>query len=311
MTRRWIAFAACCALLGGCFQAPDVPRERLPRFVEPASAAPRIALVLGSGGPRGFAHIGVLKALEQSGIRCDLIVGSSVGSMVGALYASGMRAPEMEKLAYGLNVLELMEWRTLGGGVASGAAVENFVNARVHGAPIERLKIEFVAAATRLRDRKLVLFNRGDTGLAVRASGASPGQFEPVRIGDELYVDADEASPVPIRVARELGARVVIAVDVSAYLADTPASAPREWVVKDERRARQIAAEAPLADVMVHPNLGYYAGHTEDYRRRVIALAEKATLEKLPAIQAAIARAGIARPQNASTARMPAGEASR
>jgi len=311
MMSRWIALAACCALLGGCVGAPDVPKERLPRFVEPANAAPRVALVLGSGGPRGFAHIGVLKALEQSGIRCDLIVGSSVGSMVGALYASGMGAAEMEKLAYGLNVLELMEWRNLGGGVASGAAVENFINARVHGVPIEGLKTEFVAAATRLRDRKLVLFNRGDTGLAVRASGASPGQFEPVRIGDELYVDADEASPVPIRAARGLGAKVVIAVDVSAYLADTPASVPREWVVKDERRARQIAAEAPLADIMVHPNLGYYAGHNEDYRRRVIGLAEKATLEKLPAIRAALARAGIAGAQNASTARMPAGEASR
>ena len=205
MMIRWIALAACCALLGGCYRAPDVPPERLPRFVEPASASPRLALVLGSGGPRGFAHIGVLKALEGSGIRCDLIVGSSVGSMVGALYASGMGAAEMEKLAYGLNVLELMEWRTLGGGVASGAAVENFINARVQGIPIEGLKTEFVAAATRLRDHKLVLFNHGDTGLAVRASGASPGQFEPVRIGSELYVDADEASPVPIRAARRLG----------------------------------------------------------------------------------------------------------
>jgi len=307
----WIAIAACCALLAGCTQAPEVAKERLPRFVESPGTSPRVALVLGSGGPRGFAHIGVLKALEESGIHCDLIVGSSVGSMVGALYAGGLSAGEMETLAYHLNVLELMEWRTLGVGVASGAAVENFVNARVHGVPIERLKIEFVAAATRLRDGKLVLFNRGDTGLAVRASGASPGQFEPVRIGDELYVDGDEASPVPIRAARRLGAKVVIAVDVSAYLADTPASAPREWVVKDERRARQVAAEAPFADVLVHPNLGYYAGHTEDYRRRVIALAERATLEKLPAIQAALARAGVALSQNASTGRMPAGEASR
>jgi NTE family protein len=187
--------------------------------------------------------------------------------------------------------------------VASGAVVENFINARVHGAPIERLKIEFVAAATRLRDRKLVLFNHGDTGLAVRASGASPGQFEPVRIGDELYVDADEASPVPIRAARGLGAKVVIAVDVSAYLADTPASVPREWVVKDERRARQIAAEAPLADIMVHPNLGYYAG-TRGLPSPVIALAEKATLEKLPAIRPR-SRAAIPRPQNASTGGCP------
>jgi NTE family protein len=311
MTVRALAIAACCALLAGCARAPEVPTERLPRFVEFAGAPPRVALVLGSGGPRGFAHIGVLKALERNGIGCDLIVGSSVGSMVGALYAAGMGAVEMERLAYQLNILELMEWRTLGGGVASGAAVENFVNARVHGAPIERLKIGFAAAATRLRDGKLALFNHGDTGLAVRASGASPGQFEPVRIGDEVYVDGDEASPVPIRAARGLGARVDIAVDVSAYAADTPPSVPREWVEKDERRARQVAAEAPFADVLVHPNLGYYAGHSEEYRRRVIALAERATLEKLPAIRAALARAGVAGPQNASTGRMPAGEASR
>ncbi len=311
MRPRGLAIAACCALLAGCAQAPEVTKDRLPRFIELPPPPPRVALVLGSGGPRGFAHIGVLKALEQSGIHCDLIVGSSVGSMVGALYAAGMGAVEMERLAYGLNVLELMEWRSLGGGVASGAAVENFVNARVHGAPIERLKIGFAAAATRVRDGKLVLFNHGDTGLAVRASGASPGEFAPVRIGEESYVDGDEASPVPIRAARGLGAKVVIAVDVSAYLAETPAGVPREWVVKDERRARQVAAEAPLADVLVHPNLGYYAGHSEDYRRRVIALAERATLEKVPAIRAALARAGVVPAQNASTARMPAGEASR
>jgi NTE family protein len=270
-----------------------------------------VALVLGSGGPRGFAHIGVLKALEDSGVKPDLILGSSVGSMVGALYAGGLSARELEKLAYEINVLEFFEFRSLGGGLATGGAIQSYVNTRVAGRPIERLKIPFVAAATRLSDGKLALFNAGDTGLAVRASGASPGQFEPVRIGDQLYVDGDEVSPVPIHAARSLGAKVVIAVDVSAYLSDTPTTARPEWVVKDERRARQVAAESPEADVMLHPNIGYYAGHTEAYRHNVIGIAERVTRDKLPAIRAALARAGVPLPQTASTARMPSVDASR
>ena len=301
--------AAACALLAGCnFTGTSVPPERMPRFEANGGPAPRVALVLGSGGPRGFAHIGALKALDEAGVKPDIIIGSSVGSMVGALYAAGMSAAELERLAYELNVMEFFETPLLWGGLASGRAVQAYVNERVKGKPIESLRIPFVAAATRVSDGRLVLFNRGDTGLAVRASGASPGEFEPVKLGGELYMDADEVSPVPIRAARQLGAKVVIAVDVSAYLEDTPPNAPREWVEKDERRARQVAAEAREADVFVHPNIGYYAGHTEAYRRNVIAIAERVTREKLPAIRAALARAGD---QNVSTARSPAGEASR
>jgi NTE family protein len=314
MARPCRAILACALLaLAGCDFSGEVPRERLPRFVEPAAHTPGVTLVLGSGGPRGFAHIGVLKVLEENGIRPDLIVGSSVGSMVGALYAAGLSAADLERLAYQINVMEFFELSMLRGGPASGTAVQSYVNERVHGQPIEALRIPFAAAATRLADGKLALFNHGDTGLAVRASGASPGQFEPVRIGSELYVDGDEASPVPIRAARALGAKVIIAVDVSAYLEDTPKTAPNDWVQKDERRARQISAEAPAADVLVHPNIGYYAGHTEDYRRRVIAIAERVTREKMPAIRAAYARAGLALPeaQKSAIARMPSGEASR
>ena len=308
----WRAFLAWLTLgVAGCNVTSDVAKERLPRFVEPNVAAPRVALALGSGGPRGFAHIGVLKALEEGGIHPDIIVGSSVGAMVGALYAAGMSAADLERLAYEINVLQFFEARMLGGGLATGSAIQDYVNARVHGKPIEQLKIPFVATATRTSDGKLVLFNSGDTGLAVRASGASPGQFEPVRIGDDLYVDGDEASPVPIRAAHRLGAKVVIAVDVSAYAEDTPKTAPNEWVVKDARRARQVAAEVTDADILVHPNIGYYAGQNEAYRRRVIGAAESYTREKLPAIRAALARAGIPAAQKAATARIPSGEASK
>jgi NTE family protein len=306
----WVA-ALSCLVLAACSPSTDVPPPELPHFVEPAGPPPRVALVLGSGGPRGFAHIGVLKVLDEAGIHPDLVVGSSVGALVGALYASGIGASDLERIAYGINLIDFFEVRTLVGGTATGSAIQAYVDERVAGRPIEQLRIPFVAAATRVRDGHLVLFNRGDTGLAVRASGASPGQFEPVRVGADWYVDGDEASPVPIRAARKLGAKVVIAVDVSAYVADTPPGVPQDWIAKDARRAKQVASEAPAADVLIHPDIGYYAGHDEAYRHRVIAIAERVTREALPRIRAALARASGPMPQNLSTARMPAGVASR
>jgi NTE family protein len=173
VTRAWTIIAAC-GLLAGCNLPQTIAPERMPRFEAPAGPKPRVALVLGSGGPRGFAHIGVLKVLDDAGVRPDIIVGSSVGSMVGALYAAGMSAREIEKLAYGINVMDFLETSMLWGGPISGNAVARYVNAKVDGKPLESLKIPFVAAATRLSDGRIALFNHGDTGLAVRASGASP-----------------------------------------------------------------------------------------------------------------------------------------
>ncbi len=269
----------------------EVPPERLPRYESPATA-PRLALVLGSGGPRGFAHVGVIKALEEHGIKPDLVIGSSVGAMVGALYAAGVPAAQLEKLAHDLDIKRFfIEWQVLRGRPASGEAVQGYVSRQVGGRAIEELGMAFAAAATRMSDRKLVLFNRGDTGLAVRASSASPGMFEAVRIGDDHYMDGDEASPVPILAARAMGARVVIAVDVSAHVQSTPPGMPREWLVKDERRAKQVRHEAPAADVLLHPDIGYYAGHDEDYRRRVMQVAERFTRERMPEIRAALAKA--------------------
>ncbi|HUP98252.1 MAG TPA: patatin-like phospholipase family protein [Usitatibacter sp.] len=302
----WSTLTAAC-LLCGCFGSEDVPPERMPRFERPA-APPQVVLALGSGGPRGFAHIGVLKALEAEGIHPDMVVGASVGAMVGALFAGGMNATELEKAARAINVLEFFEFRMLGGRLATGRAVQVYVNQHLKGRPLEALPIAFAASATRVSDRKLVLFNRGDAGLAVRASSATIEQFDPVRIGDDLYVDGDESSPVPIRAARSLGAKVVIGVDVSAFAEDTPTGVPQEWIDKDARRARQVAAESHEADIVLHPNIGYYAGFSEEYRARVMGAAERYTREQMPAIKAALARAGV---QTASTTRRPSGETSR
>jgi NTE family protein len=308
--RRAAALLAA-VLLAAC-NAPDVPRERLPRFEPAAAARPNVALVLGGGGPRGFAHVGVLKVLDEAGIKPDLIVGASVGAMVGALYASGMDAARIEREALELNVASFFEVRMLTGKLSTGSQTQHWVNERVDRRPLEALPIPLVATAKRLRDGKLVLFNRGDAGLAVRASSATPDMFDPVKIGDELYEDGDEMSPVPIRAARSLGARVVIAVDVSAYPETTPAGVPKEWIDKDARRAKQVALEAPEADVLLHPDIGYYAGHSADYRKRVIAAAEQYVRQRLPAIRAAIAKAeSPPRAQNDSTDRIPPGVASR
>lgn len=289
------ASLVCFAMLAfaGCAEPDEFSGARAPRFeaAPPGTPAPRLALVLGSGGPRGFAHIGILKVLDENDIRPDLIVGASVGAVIGALYAGGMRATQIEALAYDLGILDLLEFNMVLREPATGRRTQELVNEHVGNRTIEQLRIPFAATATRLRDSALVTFNRGDTGVAARASAAVPERFQPVRISGESYVDGDEVSPVPIRAARRLGAKVVIAVDVSAYAEDTPAGMPPEWLEKDLRRAKQVALEAPDADLLIHPNIGYYAGHSEEYRRRVVAIAERVAREQLPAIKAAVARA--------------------
>lgn len=265
--------------------------------------------MLGSGGPRGFAHIGALLALEEAGIRPDLVVGTSAGALVGALYASGKTPGELESMAREVNVLDFFEVRMVTGGLATGLAVQDYVNRHVGDRRIESFPMAFAAVAAREGTSQAVVLNAGDAGGAVRASSASPGQFAPVGIGGERLVDGDEASPVPIRAARQLGAKVVIAIDVSAHLAATPPGVPAEWMRKDERRAAQVRAEAADADVLVHPDIGYYAGHTAEYRQRVIAMAARETRARMPEIRAAIARAGAAQPSRAAS--MPSADTAR
>lgn len=287
-------FASLLALVAGCGDdAADYRETDAPRFVPPPANAPRpvIALVLGSGGPRGFAHIGVLKVLDAEGIKPDLIIGASVGAMVGALYAAGHSAVDIEQTALNLNIVSLIDWPALlSGRRISGSSLARFVNSHVDGRPIEQFPTRFAAIAVRAADGQLAVFNHGNAGIAVRASSAIPGRFDPVRIRGIEYIDGDELTPLPIRVARNLGAQVVIAVNVSEYMEDTPPGVPQEWITKGVRRARAVDEEAPLADVIIHPNTGYYTDVRYEYRVRSIATAEAETRRLLPAIRAAVAR---------------------
>ncbi|MEP7154893.1 MAG: patatin-like phospholipase family protein [Betaproteobacteria bacterium] len=281
-------------LLGSCAGGvADFNGADAPSFVAyPPAQRPRIALVLGAGGPRGFAHVGVLKVLEANGIDADLVVGASIGAMIGALYADRTPSSEIERIA-----MELDPKRFIGisssGLTGNGAAIEAFIIERTGGKPLEGFKRKFTVTAATRGDNSLTMFNHGNTAAAVRASAATPGQFAPVRIRGVEYHDGDEAQPVPIKAARELGAQVVIAVDVSAYVRAIPPQAPAEWAVRDRARAAKVTAQEGFADVLIHPDLGYYASIKEEYRRMAIQRGEEATRAALPKIRAAIAKAGF------------------
>ncbi len=281
------------ALVGCAGGVAEYNGADAPRFVAyPADQRPKIALVLGGGGPRGFAHIGVLKVLEENSINADLVVGTSIGAMFGALHANGMKAAEMEKLALEFDVKRFVGISTSGLS-GNGNAVYQWIGDLTNNRPLEAMKKKMAVTVSRISDNQLVIFNVGDTAAAVRASSAIPAQFAPVKIRNIAYQDGDEAAPVPIKAAKSLGARVVIAVDVSAYLSATPREAPPAWQARDQKRTALVAAEASFADVIIHPDLGYYAAISLDYRKMCIARGEAAARAALPKIRAALTAAAL------------------
>jgi len=196
-----------------------------PVVLAPADAGPLVqvqrpgravvGLALGGGSLRGFAHIGVLKVLEAEGVTADLVVGTSVGAVVGALHAAGLPADAVEKATGELDWSLFSDLVLPRLGLVSGERIEEFINRHVRYRPIEALAMPFAAVATDVQDGTLAAFNRGNTGLAVRASASVPVVFQPVRIGSRQYIDGGLVSPVPIATARAMGADIVIAVNVT------------------------------------------------------------------------------------------------
>ncbi|HSI50889.1 MAG TPA: patatin-like phospholipase family protein [Ideonella sp.] len=222
--RRCLGWAAggLTGLLVGCQSTPPAPPpvhvELPPPPLIPSAAPkpPRIGLALGGGAARGFAHIGVIQVLEEQGIKPDLIVGTSAGSLVAALYASGKSGTELAALAQGMDESALTDWAFPGRGLIRGDALARYVRTQTRNLNIEQMKVPLGIVATDLDDGTAVLFQRGDTGAAVRASSAVPAVFQPVKIGTREYVDGGLVSPVPVRFARQMGADLVIAVDISS-----------------------------------------------------------------------------------------------
>ncbi len=246
------------------------------------------ALALGSGGPRGFAHIGVLQVLDEAGYKPDLIVGTSMGAIIGAALSAGVSPSRMEQRALNpdwLNWIRDLTWSRHGW--LRGQSVETLVRSAGAARQLEDLPIRLVAVATELPSGSRVEFGYGDVVSAVRASSASPGMFVPVQIDGRVLADGDIVAPVAVATARKLGALKVLAVDVSAFADTTPpvASMTLEWVEQDIRRRLLIDEELRAADVIIRVRMNYYAGVWQKDRIAAIAAGRKATLEALPELR--------------------------
>ena len=284
---------AACALSPTEYNGTGAPREAV---IEPLrSDRPLVALALGSGGARGFAHVGVIKALEEAGVVPDIVTGSSSGAVVAALYASGRSGRELEEVALGIEQGDLVDLSLFGNGWVKGEALQEFVNRMVDGRPIERLARPFAVTATEARTGRLVIFNQGNTGVAVRASASVPRVFVPPVINGEEYLDGGLSSPVPVKVARAMGADVVIAVDVS-WFAQSRVHNPDEMARYDRNeRYLRYGDELEHADVVIVPRTVRTRMLDFDQKVANIAAGEAAGREAVPQLREARARAVSAR----------------
>jgi NTE family protein len=278
-------------LLGGC-AAFDYRRDDAPlalASVPPLHPAPRIAVVLGSGGPRGYAHIGVLRVLEEAGVVPDLVVGSSVGALIGAFWASGLDAAAIDERSQQGGPLTVFDPTLFADrGWIRGQRLQDYVNAGLGDRRLEDLQRRVIVVATRRDDKQPCFVLRGNAGVAVRASAAMPGIVSPVGIDGTEYEDGDESFPVPVTPARQAGARFVIAVDVSARPGSTPADASPALHDRDFRRRARIEPEVAQADFLIHPDLEYRAGPFKRYFTGSRQRGEAHARERLPALRAAL-----------------------
>lgn len=265
-----------------------------PPVVQPPQRPPRLGLALGGGAARGFAHVGVIQVLEQAGIRPDLVVGTSAGSLVAAMYASGMNGAQLEKAALTMEEATLTDWTLpiLGRGMLRGEALSRYVRKAVDGKLIEQMKLPLGVLATDLSNGQGVLFRRGDTAMAVRASSAVPGVFTPVTIAGRDYVDGGLVAPVPVRQARDMGAEVVLAVDISSPPDANAANGSVQILLQTFAIMGQSINRHELADaeVVVRPALKGVGSADFSARQRSIAAGRAAMQAALPQLKAQLAR---------------------
>ena len=286
-----VAFVALLAsmLLAACASAPEAPPPVAPPVAPPP---PRIGVALGGGAAKGFAHIGVIKMLEANGIRPVVVSGTSAGSVVGALYASGMDAYAMQEKAFALDESRIRDVSLFAGGVVRGQKLQDYVNELVGGRPLEKMAKPFAVVATRLEDGQRTVFVRGNTGQAVRASSSVPGVFEAVAIGKSHFVDGGVVSPVPVDAARELGADFVIAVDISSK-ADgiaSPASLLGNLNQSITIMGQKLGAlELARADIVIRPQVNDIGAADFEQKNRAILEGERAAQAALPQIKARLA----------------------
>ncbi len=279
--------ALCCLiLLAGCQSRQVVSPTPVAQTREPV-----IALALGGGGAKGFAHIGVVKVLESHGIKAQIVTGTSAGSFVGALYASGLTPFELQAVALNLREAEIRDLTFSREGFLLGQRLQDYVNGIVGNRPMQDFPKRFAAVATEMETGRKVVFNRGNAGQAVRASCSIPNVFVPVTIAGKRYVDGGLVSPIPVETAKDMGADIIIAVDISARPRAGQRSSP--WGLLNQTITIMgqagIDRELAMASVVVQPDVSAMGTGDLASRHAAILAGERAAQAQLPAIRAAIA----------------------
>lgn len=269
------------------------PVKPVPPVAQPAKP-PRIGLALGGGAARGFAHVGVIQVLEREGLRPDYVVGTSAGSLVAVLYASGMKPAELERAALSMEEAAIADWTLplLSRGMLRGQALARYVSQQVGGKQLQELPLPVGVVATDLQSGEGIVFRRGDAGTAVRASSAVPGVFQPVAISGREYVDGGLVAPVPVRQARQMGAELVIAVDISSAPEGNPTGDTLQLLLQTFAIMGQSINrhELATADLVVRPALVGVGSAAFAERQRAMAAGRAAMEAALPRLKALLAR---------------------
>jgi len=261
------------------------------KVTPPTSKQARVALVLGAGAAKGFAHIGVIKVLESQRIPVHMIVGTSAGSFVGSLYAYGFNAFQLQGFALALERDDVVDLTIPDNGFIKGEKLENYVNRALRDTPMEKLRIPFYAVTTNIETGEPVVFGRGNTGQAVRASCSVPGIFQPPKYGNKSYVDGGVVEPLAVDVARQYGADIVIAVDISGGIVGVVPQTTMDTILKsiDIMYNRIASAQLGRADVVIVPKVGHIAGSDLSRRHEAILEGEKAAMAVIPLLQQKLA----------------------
>ncbi|MBU0828472.1 MAG: patatin-like phospholipase family protein [Gammaproteobacteria bacterium] len=305
------------AALAACGSTPPGLTQATPAASVPAAAASpvpvKVGIALGGGAAKGFAHIGVIKMLEANGFAPTVVAGTSAGSVVGAMYASGMNAFELQEKAVALDEAKIRDLQFSSGGLVLGQKLEDYVNEQVRRKPLEQLSKPFVAVATRLEDGERTVFARGNTGQAVRASSSVPGVFQPVTIGKFHFVDGGIVSPVPVDAARQLGADVVVAVDISNKARGQSPGNLLGALNQSIAIMGQKLGEAELAraDIIIRPKVLDIGATDFSQRAAAILEGEKAALAAMPQIRERVAQLLAERDKASRTAQQKAAESER
>lgn len=288
----WGARLAMVLAMTGCSSTP--PASPPQPTSTAAKAKPVIALALGGGAAKGFAHIGVIKSLEAQGIVPDIVIGTSAGSLVGALYASGKNGFELQEMAIPFDKWQFVDWGLPNRGLMKGDALTRFVNTSVGGRAIEKFPKKFGAVATDLQSGEPIVFRSGDAGIAVLASSSVPLAFQPVNIRGRQYVDGGLTSPVPVRLAYDMGADFVIAVDISDKPANGSINNTMDVALQTLAIMGQMIRryEKPDADVMIRPDISRLGSVDFDNRHQAILEGERAARNEMPGLKDKLARWG-------------------